>query len=85
MHCGVMPIASRSDPAVAQPIEPLLLVALGVTAELPLALAENLGRLRLGQLFPLPAVVDTNKLLHSPVLVMLGPAHPNHPAVCPTG
>lgn len=73
------------EPQIAQAIEPLLLVALGIAAELTLALAEYLGRLGLGQLPPFPSIVNTLELLHSPVLVKLGPAHPNHPAVAQRG
>src|SRR4029079_18245161 len=58
---------------------PAFLIQTLVAPELPLRPPQKLRRLGLAQITPLPAVVNTRKLLHSPVLVTLGPAHPRPP------
>ena len=64
---------------VPQGLEPSFLVEPLVAAKLPLRTPQKLGSLRLAQIASPPAVVNTRKLLHPPVLITLGPAHPRPP------
>ena len=68
-----------AQPVVPQPVETLRLILVAVAPKLSLRPTQDLRRLGLAQLTLPPALVNIPKLLHSPVLVTRGPAHPIPP------